>query len=147
MIRRANSSDIDRIVELGWRNVEPGAYRDLIEFDERKVRMFVGAILGDEKARFLVWDERGSVVGMFAFTTFHNFYYFAGRLVANMVIWSVAPEHRGRTSLKLLQAAETEARMMGAKYMLLTGPSGKFDKLSRHCKYDYMEASYIKGLN
>lgn len=146
LIRRAGSQDIDAIIELGWANVADGKYKSKIVYDKQKLRMFVGAIMADDRARLLVWDEGGALAGMFAFTTFPNFYYFAGQVVANMVIWSVAKEFRGRKSLALLYEAEKEARAMGAKYMLLTGPGENFGKLTERLGYDYLESTHIKGL-
>lgn len=147
LIRRAESTDIDAIIELGWKNAENEKYKSKIIYDQQRMRMYVGAILADDRARFLVWEESGKLAGMFAFTLFPNYYYFAGRMVANMVIWSVAKEFRGKRSLMLLEEAEREAREMGAKYMLLTGPGEKFSELTHRLGYDYMESSHIKELS
>lgn len=146
LIRRAESTDIDAIIALGWANVEEGKYKSKIVFDKRRLRMYVGAILGDEQARFFVLEDCGQIVGMFAFTLFPNYYYFAGQNVANMVIWSVAKRFRGRKSLELLEMAEKEAQAIGAKYMLLTGPGEKFGELTHRLGYDYLESSHIKVL-
>lgn len=146
LIRRAESTDIDALIELAWANVEEGKYKSKIIYDQRRLRMYVGAILGDDRARFFVWDAGGQIVGMFAFTLFANYYYFAGQTVANMVIWSVAKEFRGRKSLALLEVAEREALDMGAKYMLLTGPGEKFGALTHRLGYEYLESSHIKVL-
>lgn len=147
LIRLAESQDIDAIIELAWSNVPEGRYKSRIIYDKPKLRMFVGAILADDRARCLVWDECGEVRGVFAFTTFPNFYYFAGQIVANMVIWSVAPQSRGKKSLALLEEAEKEARSLGAKRLLLTGPGENFRKLSEHCGYEFMESIFVKELN
>ncbi len=145
-IRRGGSTDIDAIIELGWANVGEGKYKDRIVYDQRRLRMFVGAILADDRARLFVCDEDGKIVGIFGFTTFPNYYYFAGQTVANMVIWSMAKAFRGKKSLALLETAENEARAMGAKYMLLTGPGEKFGDLTYRLGYDYLESSHIKEL-
>lgn len=146
LIRRAESQDIDAIIDLAWKNVPEGRYKSHIVYDKQKLRMFVGAILADDRARCLVSDADGILAGVFAFTTFPNFYYFAGQIVANMVIWSIAKEFRGKRSLALLEEAEKEARSLGAKYMLLTGPGEKFGELTHRLGYDYLESSHIKEL-
>lgn len=147
LIRRAESRDIDQIIDLAWSNVAEGGYKNRIVYDKRTMRMFVGAVMADERARWLVCDEGGKVQGMFAFTTFPNYYYYAGQVIANMVIWSVAPPCRGGKSLALLHAAEAEARSLGAKRLLLTGPGENFRKLSERCGYEFMESIFVKELN
>lgn len=146
LIRRAESQDIDAIIELAWSNVPEGCYKSRIIYDKQKLRMFVGAIMADDAARLFVCEEHGELKGLFAFTTFPNFYYFGGELMANMVIWSVAPQSRGRKSIALLRAAEKEASEMGAKRFLLTGPGLRFENLAKHCGYDYMESIVVKEL-
>lgn len=147
LIRRAESTDIDAIIDLGWRNVADEKYKSKLVYDQRRMRMYVGVVLADDNARWLVLAEGEKIVGQFAFTTFPNFYYFAGQKVANMIIWSMAKEFRGRRSLALLEEGEREAREMGAKYMLLTGPGEKFGELTHRLGYDYMESSHIKELS
>lgn len=146
LIRRAESRDIDALIELGWRNVPEGRYKNQLIYDKHAMRMFVGAVMADERARWLVCEEDGEICGMFAFTTFPNFYYYAGQVVASMVIWSVAPESRGKKSIALLRAAEEEARSLGAKRLIITGPGEEFRKLSEHCGYPLMESIFVKEL-
>jgi hypothetical protein len=146
ILRRAESQDIPRIIELVWANVEEGPYKDKIIFDEHKVSMFVGQLLADEGARVLVSEHEGRINGVFSFTTFPNFFYFAGQLVASMVVWSVEKAFRGRVSMRLLSQGQREARQMGAKYMILTGAKEEFAKLCEHCGYSYLESSHILEL-
>ena len=145
-IRLAESGDIPRLVALAWENVKEGPYKRKIVFDENILRLFVAQLLADEEACFLVYEHEGTIQGMFAFTTFPNFYYFGGQRVASMVIWSVAEKFRGRPSLKLLRRGEEEARKLGATYMILTGPTDVFSALSKHCGYSYLESSHMREL-
>ncbi len=147
LIRRAESTDIDAIIELGWSNVAVETYKSKLLYDKRCMRMYVGAVLYDDGARCLVLTDGEKIIGVFAFTTFPNFFYFAGLTVANMIIWSVAREFRGRRSLALLEEAERQAREMGASYMLLTGPDERFGGLVHRLGYDYLESSHIKELS
>jgi hypothetical protein len=145
-IRQAESQDIGRIIELVWANVEEGQYKRKIVFDPIILRYFVGGLMADEKAKVLVYEHEGTVQGVFAFTTFPNYFYFAGQLVASMVVWSVAKRFRGRPSMKLLSWGQREARKLGAKYMLLTGPTEAFSELCKHCGYDYLESTHMVRL-
>jgi N-acetylglutamate synthase-like GNAT family acetyltransferase len=146
-IRLAESKDIGRLIELVWANVEEGPYKKKIVFKEHTLRMFVGALLADEKARFLVYEHDGKVQGAFAFTTFPNYFYFAGQIVASMVVWSVAKPFRGRVSMKLLRRAKIEARELDAKYLVVNGATEKFASLCKHCGFSFLESSHIMELN
>lgn len=145
ILRWAESQDIPRIIELVWQNVEEGPYKKQIVFNQNILRAFVGALMADEQARVIVYEHDG-IQGVFAFTTFPNFYYFAGQVVASMVVWSVARPFRGRASIKLLKEGQRAAKELGAKYMLLTGPTASFDGLCEHCGYSFLESSFIKEL-
>lgn len=144
--RLAESQDIPRIIELGNQNVTNARYRKQIVYDPTALRLFVGAILADENARTIVYERNGKVQGVFAFTTTPNFYYFGGELTANMVIWSVAEECRGMASIKLLFMAKAEARKMGVKRLIITGPDKSFGKLAKHCGFEFLESAYMVGL-
>ena len=146
VIRLAESQDIPEIIELAWANAAPGPFKDKIIFKGETLRAFVGALLADDMARVIVYERRGTILGVFAFTCFPNFYYFAGQLVASMVVWSVAKPSRGRISMKLLSFGQREAKKLGAKYMVLNGPSVAFDELVCHCGYSFLESSHIKEL-
>jgi hypothetical protein len=146
MIRKAEARDVPRIVQLAWENVWDGPYKRKILFDEDISRLFVSELLADPEAAVLVYDHEGTVEGIFGFTTFPNFYYFKGQRIASMVFWSVSDRFRGRQSIRLLKSGEDEARKLGAKRMILTGPSAEFSSLSKHCGYDYLESSHIKEL-
>jgi hypothetical protein len=146
VIRLAQSQDIQKIIEVVWANVSPGSYKDKIIFKGETLRAFVGALLADDMARVIVYERDGAILGVFAFTVFPNFFYFAGQLVASMVVWSVAKPARGRISMKLLSFGQREAKNLGAKYMVLTGPNTSFDELCCHCGYSFLETSHIREL-
>jgi hypothetical protein len=146
LIRRAESRDIDSIITLCWSNVEEGPYKEKIIFDGNKLRMFVGALLADDKARVIVCECEEEIIGAFAFTTFPNYFYFAGKIVASMVVWSVAKRFRGRISMQLLDRAKNEARDLGVQYFVMNGASEKFGALAKHCGFDYLETSYVMEL-
>lgn len=146
LIRRAESTDIDAIIDLGWRNVADEKYKSKLVYDQRRMRMYVGVVLADDRARWLVAEENGEIVGTFAFTTFPNYYVFGGQKVANLIIWSVSPKCRGKVSIVLLRAAEKEARELEAKRMLLTGPGQNFGKLVSRLGYEYFESTFLRSL-
>lgn len=145
-VRRAESQDVDAIIDLCWSNAIEGEFKKKIKFNRVTLRMFVGALLADDKACVLIYERDGAIKGVFAFTTFPNFYYFAGEVVASMVVWSVAPRFRGLVSLLLKENGERVARELGAKYMILSGASKYFASLCNHCGYSFLESSYIKEL-
>ena len=146
LIRRAESQDIDPIIDLCWNNAPDSPFKQKIKFNRSTLRMFVGALLADTKACVLVCGSGAVIEGVFAFTTFPNFYYLAGEVVASMVVWSVAPRCRGRVSMALKDEGERVARELGAKYMVLNGPSKYFASLCHHCGYSFLEYSYMKEL-
>lgn len=143
--RLAESQDIPRIIELGNKNVKNARYRRQIVYDPLALHLFVGSIMASDTARTIVYDRDG-VQGVFAFTTCPNFYYFGGQLVANMVIWSVSEECRGMVSIKLLFMAKAEARKMGVKRMIMTGPDKRFGKLAKHCGFEFLESAFMVEL-
>ena len=142
-IRLAESQDIPQIVELGWENAGATGYRAKMVYNANTLRMFVGTVLADQQARCIVYEHAGAIQGVFAFTTFPNFYQFGGALIASMIIWSVAKRFRGRVSMRLLSHAQREARKLGATRLILTGPGKQFQKLAEHCGYEYLESSYM----
>lgn len=145
-IRLAEGADIGRIIELGKENVPRGTYRDKLILNDHMLRYFIGNVLKDENSRCIVYEFEGEVEGVFAFSTFPNFFSFGGAMVANMIIWSVAKRFRGRVSMKLLSHGQREARKMGAVIFLLTGPSREFAQLCEHSGYEFFEATYMRTL-
>lgn len=146
VIRRAESQEIPRLMELGREYLIHGPYKGKMLDDPRTLALFVGQILGDDMARFLVYESEGRIEGMFAFSVFPNYFYFAGQLTANEVVWCVEKAFRRRASMELLKAAEKMAREMGATRMLLTTPTARIGKLYEHCGYTFMEMSYMREL-
>lgn len=144
--RFAESQDIPRIIELGKRNVSNERYRKQLVDDDISIRLFVGSILADDNSRAIVYEFDGVVQGIFAFTASQNFYYFGGKLVANMVIWSVAEPFRGKVSIKLLSYAQREARKMDVTRLIMTGPDAAFGSLAKHCGFEFLESAFIKEL-
>lgn len=145
-MRLAESQDIARIIELGKENVPRGTYRDKLILNDHMLRLFVGNVLKEESSRCIVYEFEERVEGVFAFSTFPNFFSFGGAFVANMIIWSVAKKFRGRISMKLLSHAQREARKMGATIFLLTGPTREFAQLCEHSGYEFFEATYMRTL-
>jgi hypothetical protein len=141
--RCAESQDIARIIELGAENVRNERYKNQLVHDPIALRLFVGSVLADENSRAIVYDYEDRVEGIFAFSTMPNFYYFGGELTANMVIWSVAKRFRGLVSLKLLSYAQKEAKKMGVKRMIMTGPDESFKHLAEHCGYEFLESAFM----
>jgi GNAT superfamily N-acetyltransferase len=85
----------------------------------------------------------GALVGMIGWVLFPHF--LSGEVIAGEVFWWVEPEHRGQ-GLRLMRAAERQARQNGAQKMQMIAPTDAVATLYRRFGYEFVEAAYQKAL-
>lgn len=146
-IRTAQRSDIPRIVELGSKSLMEGPYREILADRPDVTTALAEKLLKMEKACILVAEEKGEIIGMFAFFIFDH--YFSGESVAGETIWYVEKEHRkGGPGLQLLWAAEELAHSMGAKKFQLTAPTDELAEAYRKLRgYDKVETAFQRDIS
>jgi GNAT superfamily N-acetyltransferase len=141
MIRLATESDVPRLVEMGLRFRRESDYS--LHLGENPVKMAALARNLAAAESILVSERDGRLVGMFGYIVFPHF--MSGEITAGEVFWWVEPEHRG-DGVKLLRAAEIRARAGGATRMQMIAPNERVAGLYRRLKYDFVEATYQRGL-
>lgn len=142
-IRDADEQDINRVVELGRRDLLEGPYKNQLADNPDYGAALMKELLSKPGMRILVAEEDQLVVGVFAFYLFPH--YFSGEMTAGQVIWYVEPKHRGRASMELLWAAEKAAFDMGAIRMQVTSPTDKVEVaglIYKRLKYKPIETTY-----
>lgn len=146
MIREATQADIPRIVEIGSNSLADGPYRDIIADKPEQSAKLAIAILASDKGKILLWEnEAGKVVGLLAFLV--SDHYFTGEPTANEIMWYVEKEERaGCPAIRLIWAAETAAKAMGATYFGFTAPTSEVESLYKRFGYQQIEVSYGKKL-
>ena len=145
MIRRATEADMTRLVEMGLQFIRESHYRKLMRENPAQIEAFIKNALANEKARILVAEVSGRLVGMIGFWVFPH--YFSADPMAVEIAWFVEPEHRGsRLSLRLLQSAEEEAAKIGAQHMQMISPSVKTNGLYKKLGYTEVETTFQRRL-
>lgn len=139
-VREATSRDIPRIVELGFEFLSHGPYKGQIEENPLQALKCTTDFLAMPNVTILVAEEDSAICGVFAMMVYNH--PFSAQLTAVELIWYVEEEHRGKSSLELLWAAENKAYEMGAKWFQLTAPSVEAGKIYERLKYIPVETSY-----
>lgn len=145
IIREATLEDVPRIVELGRKFIANGPYKDQLD-NPAQADHIARWMIGNQKAKVLVAQMDGTIQGMIAFIIYPH--YFTGQPTANEMIWYVEPEARaGGIAMRLMHAAESLAKEMGAIRMQFTAPTAEIGKLyERWCGYHQVEISYERTL-
>jgi GNAT superfamily N-acetyltransferase len=144
MVREGTLEDIPRIVELGRRSLQDGPYQGRIEDNPEQVERFARLVIL-HLGKVLVWEEDGTVTGLFAFLVAPHF--FDGRMFAQELIWYVLPECRkGGAAIKLLWEAERIAKALGVKFFQVTAPDNEVENLYGRFGYKQQEVVFQRDL-
>lgn len=150
MIREATAADIPRIIEMGRNFLLSGPYRDIMPDNPEVATSLAEKLVAYPKAKVLVAEEGGKVIGVFAFVIYPHYY--SGLPTAGELIWHVLPEYRRMTSftngpaLNLLNEAEKLAKEMGAVQMHLTAPTVEVGALYKRRGYQQVEIGFQRAL-
>lgn len=121
-IRKAQIEDTDAIVALGLRWLAESPVSDLTASNPPYAKATAEMLISAPYARTFVADKDGEIIGILGIVVMPQL--FSGEIAAQEVIWYVPPEHRlGAPGLKLLWAAQGEARSMGAKLIKMSAPT------------------------
>jgi len=141
-IRPATQVDIPRIVEMGMRQIEEGAYNDQCRNPEQ-TKNLLHALLEKQATHLLLYEENGQSVGMLGMMIAPHFY--TGEITAHELTWYVEPEYRHSfAAISLLRAAERIARTEGAKRIQFTAPTDDVAKAYEALGYHKLEVTYEK---
>lgn len=142
-IREAQSTDIERIIELGSRSLQDGPYAGIIKDVPAQARKCAEAVL--EGGKILLGIEDGKVVGLIGFIFARH--HFSDQPYAAELMWYVEEERRkGGMGLQLLWAAEKVAKEMGAEDMLFTAPNDDVAAIYTRFGYSKLEITFRKVL-
>lgn len=140
-VRLAELSDIDRVLELGYRFLEEGPYKDQLGKNEDVSRRLTHVLINNPNSRVIVAEVDDRVVGTFAFIFYEH--YFSGERTAGEIIWYVEPEYRSQgLALEMLWFAEDLAFKMGALRFQLTAPTKAVEEIYKKLHYLPIEVSY-----
>ena len=143
-IRPATQSDIPRIVDMGMRQIEEGAYKDQRQNPEQ-ARGLLSALIEKQATHVLLYCEDDKAVGMLGMLIAPHFY--TGDMTAHELTWYVEPEFRHSfAAISLLRAAERIARSAGAVRMQFTAPTDEVGRAYEALGYHKLEVTYEKAL-
>ena len=150
MIREATPADIPRIIEMGRKFLLSGPYRDIMPDNPEVATSLAEKLVAYPKAKVLVAEKEGKVIGVFAFVIYPHYY--SGLSTAGELIWFVEREHRRMTSfsdsipIRLLDESEKLAKEMGAVQMQLTAPTVEVGALYKRRGYRQVEIGFQRAL-
>jgi len=142
-IRKAEPTDVGRLIEMGERFVSETTYSKHISVNPERLGTTIMNLATNPDAVILVSEHGDRVDGMIAMLIYDHPY--SGLRTAFEVVWWVDPEARGR-GRKLLDAAENWARENGAKAVQMVAPNPRIGALYEGLGYTLVEASYQRGL-
>ncbi len=144
-VRHALATDIDALMRLGERFLATEPYRDLIQGNRFTLERTAEAFVRDaDKLALVAEADDGSAVGMLLALAFAH--PFSGDLAVSELVWWVDPEHRGGVGLRLYQALERWAVVLGARRLLMVAPSLEIERLYHRLGYVPVERTYQKEL-
>lgn len=112
MIRHAEKTDLDDLVELGRRMHAESNYTPLV-YSEFVYRRNLELLLGSERGCVLVAELQGELIGVYVGVVGDAF--FSTDRIAQDLLLYVEPEHRGgMTAMRLIKAFENWAWQQGA---------------------------------
>lgn len=141
MIRQAQETDLERIVEMGCEFLSHSTYKKFLR--ESKASMAVLAKQLISKRTLLVSDKGNGPVGMLGYVL--HLHFISAQPMAGEIFWWAEPSARGE-GLGLLREAEREARASGAKHMQMIAPNHTIAKLYQIRGYEFVESTYQKDL-
>lgn len=156
MIRKATHDDIPRIVEMARRfypeSPYPALYGDMPDSQAAGLAIIAmdGASGGIDPGVMLVAEDAGELIGMACLFADRATFNPAVRVNSELVFW-IEPEHRGgMAAVRLLKAAENEAREKGVqvnRMALMSSSPAQAAKLYERMGYSLTECYYSKRLN
>lgn len=153
-IRKATIEDIPRIVEMAQRfypeSPYPALYGDMP--DTQAAGLALIAMNGAESIEpgvMLLAEDAGEVVGMACLCADRATFNPLVRITSELVFW-IEPEHRGgMAAVRLLKAAETEAKALGIqvnRMAVLSSSPEQASKLYERMGYTHTESYFSKRL-
>lgn len=129
---------------MGTAFLHLSSYGDFLSFDPTRMRDIATRLIGGQESTLFVADTRRNLVGMIGVWVFDH--PLSGDRVAGEVFWWVDPNQRGRTGIRLWDAAETWARERGASAMQMIAPNDRVARLYQTRGYRPLETVYQRSL-
>lgn len=142
MIRTADNSDVEPIVEMCRAFIAEGTYAGLITFEQQPLTEFVQALISAPNADILITD---GYTGMLAIVA--EFQPLTGKTVAGELFWWARPGCRGVTGWRLEQAAEQWARNRGAAALRMGAPDERVGSMLQRAGFKRAEIMFQKELS
>jgi GNAT superfamily N-acetyltransferase len=129
------------MVEMGRRFRSQSPYAAFLADNPARMTELGRQLL--KSGAMLVSECDGKIVGMIGYVLHDHF--ISGEKFAGEVFWYIGPEHRG-AGLRLLRAAEKQAKLAGAKYMQMIAPDERVGKVYSRLKYQRVETTWQRAL-
>jgi GNAT superfamily N-acetyltransferase len=146
VIRTAEPSDLDRIIEIASQSLVDGPYAGIIKDVPAKARQCAEMVMASGKILLAAQDD-GFVVGMIGIIFARH--HFSDQPYATELLWYVLPAYRkgNNFGMELMWKAEQEARDWGAEDMVMTAPNDTVASIYKRMGYARLEETYRKSLN
>jgi RimJ/RimL family protein N-acetyltransferase len=141
MIRDAQYTDLDRIVEMGRRFRKDTSYDKHLTDNPQRMMELAEKLISNQT--LIVSEREGELIGMLGFVVYPHF--ISGEIMAGEIFWWVEPEHRGE-GIRLLREMEKRARLAGAKNMQMIAPNQKVAHFYERMGYEFVEETYQRVL-
>jgi GNAT superfamily N-acetyltransferase len=143
VIREATIADVPRLVDMGVRFIEGGAYGWHITPNREAMAKLAENLISVDHGHVIIYEQNGAAIGMIGVIATHHPY--SGEPVMSEMFWYVEPEHRG-AGVRLLRAAEDWAREHGIRDSIMISPSPKVSAFYQRLGYEPLEEQFIKRL-
>jgi GNAT superfamily N-acetyltransferase len=144
-IRRATPYDVPTIVEMAEQFVRETPYASLIVLSAPHVAGLAERLIVDpEGALFVAEDRGGAVVGMMALKAFDH--PMSNLKTVTELVWWVDPHYRGSVGVRLLHAAETWAKDVGARILQMVAPNERVGQFYERVGYTAVEQTFQKRI-
>lgn len=138
-IRAATLADVPTCVAMGQRFRRETAYREILAENPDQMRANGLLLLESPEGIFFVADHVGTLTGMIGLLVAPH--PLSGERVAMELFWW---SEDGRDGVRLLRAAETVARALGAVGIMMIAPSDRVGMFYERFGYRLIERSYMK---
>lgn len=140
----ASKDDIGVIMRMCKSFFDASGYNEEIEFNEEDMKAVIEELI---EKKSLVTDGENGMLGFIVFPVFMNH----SHLIAQELFWWVDEDKRGgKLGLELLREAESQAKKLGAKSLLMLSLSklngDKVNALYESKGYKPREVTYMRSL-
>lgn len=142
--RKADRADVQECVAMAMRFLTEGPYGD-VQPDAIRLEQLALRLIGSADADIIVATWRERPIGMLALHVFEH--PMMNRRVASELCWWIEPEYRGGSvSLRLIEHAQTWAKVHGAESMEMVAATDQVGVVYERLGYAKFETHYKRSL-